>query len=92
MSTIGNTVSILVSILDSLYKDVDEATNAMLGRVLKMPSLKFTFPCTQTQTGSKDCGLFVIAFGVHKLPHFDQSKLRPQLINYLQQKEMNVFN
>jgi hypothetical protein len=30
--------------------------------------------------------------GVHRIPHFDQFMLRPQLIYYLEQKEINFYN
>ena len=99
VSTVGNNHG-EVTILDSLYKDVDAATNKAICQVFKMPVIKYIFPCIQVQRGCKDCGLFAIAYATHiafnksvnELPHFNQSDLRPQLINYLEQHKINVFN
>ena len=100
VSTVGNKHS-EVTIFDSLYKDVDKSTNAKICRMFKM-SIKFNFPCIQVQEGSKDCGLFAIAYATHLafngsvnellVPrYFNQSSLRPQLIDYLKQQKISVF-
>ena len=64
MSTVGNQYG-EESILDSLHKDIDKSTSAMLCQVFKMANINYKFPCAQTQERSKDCGLFAIAFATH---------------------------
>ena len=88
-STVGNNHG-EVTISDSLYNNVDKITNSKICEVFQLPTIKYKFLSGQVQEGYDDCGLFAVAFATHiaftssvnDMPHFDQSKLRSQLMDY----------
>ena len=98
VSTIG-CANDMMNVYDSLYRNITEETKGNLDKLF-FTAVKYSVPQVQIQNGTKDCGLFAVAFALYLahgndpslLPHcqFHQSSLRSMLLNMFELK--SVFN
>lgn len=90
-----------VRVFDSLFKNCDKETEAVIRRLYQRDTenIRIIMSRCQKQIGSKDCGLFAIAFAValvfnqhttSKLK-FNQPKMRSHLVECFTKQEMTPF-
>ena len=88
-----------VKIYDSVFRTADEETKKIVQSLFKVKeNVTLKFVHCQKQKGSKDCGVFSIAFAIaiafkvntHKLK-LDQQSMRCHLVKCLHNKCMSPF-
>ena len=89
-----------VNVYDSLYSSVNTHVKKQIARIIQSakPVVTLNFVNVQTQTGTCDCGIFVLAFATCLVngisPEslvFDQSKMRNHLYQCMQRQEITNF-
>ena len=84
-----------VSVYDSVYSSVDKATMAIITHLFQSSKVKIVK--SPKQMGGSDCGVFVIAMatalahGILNVSSFNQSAMRPHLVNCFEELMMTPF-
>ena len=99
----SSSVGGIVTVYDSLFTNITKSTQNQLVMCYHKPGgshlMKIELPQVQTQKGTKDCGLFAIAFSYEIASgntnvcsvRFNQRKMRDHLIKSFEKQKMEAF-